>query len=228
MDEFKNNEHAENDNINGNTQNSLSEDADYTEETVKQNSLAEDFEDEIDIPKGKSAKRELVDWIISIIAALAIAFLLREYVFTIVRVEGDSMEPTLSNSDVLFLRRFMYTPKNGDIVVFDPPVASEGPYVKRVIAVEGQEVYIDANEGKIYVDGVALDEYYVDTSLSHSGNAVRYPYVVPPDHIFAVGDNRHPGGSYDSRDIGPVHEDRIMGKVVFRIMPFNEFGNVYK
>ena len=99
MDEFKNNEHI---------------DAEDTQESAFQTSLEENTEEEIVVTEKKSVKKELLDWIISIVVALAIAFFVREYVFTIVRVDGPSMQPTLEDSDILFVNRFMYEPENGE------------------------------------------------------------------------------------------------------------------
>ena len=209
MDEFKNNEHI---------------DAEYTNSSVEQDVLAENV-DEIVVPEKKSAKKELLDWIISIVVALAIAFLVREYVFTIVRVDGPSMQPTLEDSDILFVNRFMYEPKNSDIIIFHPITNSEVAYVKRVIAVEGQEVYIDPYDGTVYVDDVAIEEDYIKAPIENVGRK-KYPMVIPPDHVFVLGDNRN--NSTDSRDLGAVPKDSIMGKVIFRILPFDEFGSVYK
>lgn len=237
MDEFNNNEHIDTDDIKDSAnKNSLNEDRVIEDKSKKQNPLVEKFGrskngkeqnslvEENEPPK-KSAKREVLDWIISIVAALAIAFLVREYVFTIVRVDGPSMQPTLEDSDILFVNRFFYEPKNGDIIIFHPITNSEVAYVKRVIAVEGQEVNIDPREGTVYVDGVELKEDYIKAPLKSAGKQNKYPMVVPADHVFVLGDNRN--NSTDSRDLGPVSHESIMGKVIFRILPFDEFGSVY-
>lgn len=210
MDEFKNNEHI---------------DAEDTQESAFQTSLEENTEEEIVVTEKKSVKKELLDWIISIVVALAIAFFLREYVFTIVRVDGPSMQPTLEDSDILFVNRFMYEPENGDIIIFHPITNSEIAYVKRVIAVEGQEVYIDPYDGTVYVDDVELKEDYIKAPIENVGGKT-YPMVIPPDHVFVLGDNRN--NSTDSRNLGPVSNESVMGKVIFRILPFDTFGSVYR
>lgn len=211
MDEFKNNEHI---------------DAEETKTSAEEEVLTENNDKEIAVPEKKNAKKELLDWIISIVAALAIAFLVREYVFTIVRVDGPSMQPTLEDSDILFVNRFMYEPENGDVIIFHPRTNTDVAYVKRVIAVEGQEVDIDPREGTVYVDGVALEEDYIKAPLKSAGTQNKYPMVIPADHVFVLGDNRN--NSTDSRDLGAVSHKSIMGKVIFRILPFDEFGSIYK
>lgn len=203
MEEFKNN---------NNSNETLSDNTDMNDELIAQ-------------PKS-SMKKELLDWIISIAVALVVAFLIRQYIFTLVRVDGSSMEPTLQHADTLFVNRFMYTPENGDVIIFRPHTNPEVHYVKRVIATEGQEVNIDPREGKVYVDGVELNETYIDEPLNSPGKAVKYPYIIPEDHVYVLGDNRN--NSQDSRAIGAVHEDSIVGKVIFRILPLSGFGSIYK
>lgn len=198
MDEFKNN-----DNI---------------EETLSK--------DEVIASPKSSMKKELLDWIISIVVALAVALFIRQFIFTLVRVDGPSMLPTLHHNDTLYVNRFMYTPEVGDIIIFRPPNSPDTPYVKRVIATEGQEVIVDAREHKVYVDGVELVEDYISEDLVSAGT-MKYPYVVPEDHVFVLGDNRN--NSRDSRDasVGAVPRDNIIGKVVFRLLPVSDFGSVY-
>ena len=177
--------------------------------------------------KKPSWKKEVLDWTFSIVVALVLALLIRNYVFTLVNVDGRSMNPTLSHGDKLYVNRFMYKPKIGDIIILHPPQSYDTPYVKRIIALEGQTVDIKAEEGTVYVDGVKLDEPYTTGPLSSGGN-LAYPYVVPEDCVCVLGDNRTPGGSSDSRTIGPIPEKNIMGKAVFRILPLSNIGSLYK
>ncbi len=171
-------------------------------------------------------KKELMDWVISIIIAVVVALVIKTYIFTLVKVDGPSMNPTLSHGDTLYANRFMYSPEAGDIVIFRPTHSPKTPYIKRVIATEGQEVVIDAISGTVTVDGKVLEEDYIAEPLLSAGN-MTYPCVVPEDHIFVLGDNRN--NSRDSRDatVGFVPEDSIIGKAVFRILPLKEFGSLY-
>ncbi len=211
MEEFKNNENIEETSA-----------ADVNEETVEQITL----EDELIAPPKSSMKKELLDWIISIVVALAVALFIRQFIFTLVRVDGPSMLPTLHHNDTLYVNRFMYTPEVGDIIIFRPPNSPDTPYVKRVIATAGQEVIVDAAEHTVYVDGVELVEDYISEELVSAGT-MKYPYTVPEDHVFVLGDNRN--NSRDSRDasVGAVPHKNIIGKVIFRLLPVSDFGSVY-
>ena len=155
----------------------------------------------------------------TIIVGLAFIFLFRT-----VGVEGSSMYPTLHDKDRIILSAFVIEPKTGDIVVTCQPSAFsyiESTLVKRVIATEGQSVDIDFVEGVVYVDGVALEEPYVN-ELTHDRESFE-PLTVPEDYVFVMGDNRN--ASTDSRDyrVGLIREDYIMGKALFRISPPGHF-----
>lgn len=181
-------------------------------------------------------KKELFDWIVAIVLAVAVALVVRNFVFTLVKVQGASMEPSLHENDRLFVNRLFYTPEKGDIVIFTPASDPKRPYVKRVIATEGDTVYIDEKEGKVYVNGELLDEPYINEKTHTVGSYIRNlmlagkygkdsPIVVPAGHIFAMGDNRN--HSKDSREIGPVPVEEIMGGAVFRFWPLDSIGTVH-
>ncbi len=171
-------------------------------------------------------KKEIKDWVVSIVIAVIVALIVRTYIFTLVRVDGQSMEPTLSHGDVLYTNRFMYEPENGDIVIFRPTHSPETPYVKRVIAVAGQTVTINAEAHTVIVDGRILPEDYIKEPLLSSGT-MKYPVTVPDGYIFVLGDNRN--NSRDSRDatVGLVPVESIIGKALFRILPVSELGGLY-
>lgn len=197
-------------------------------EEINNDIIEETFEEEIDEPK-KGVLREILDWLICIVVAVAIALVIRNYVFTLVNVSGHSMDPTLNDRDVLYVNRFMYEPEIGDIIVFKPKNSPDTPYVKRVIALEGQVVEFDYDTGSVIVDGEVYDEDYILEPIDalHFGN-MTYPFTVPEDHIFALGDNRN--NSSDSRltSVGAVSEESIIGKAIFRIFPLGQFGSLYK
>lgn len=174
-------------------------------------------------------KKEALDWVTSIAVALIIALLIRRFVFTLVRVDGPSMNPTLTHNDTLFTSRLMYTPKVGDIIIFRPPASPKTPYVKRVIATEGQTVDIDPLTGTVTVDGKAYDEPYIAEPIQPSRMGdMEYPFTVPEGTIFVLGDNRN--NSHDSRDsdVGAVPVKNIIGKAQFRLLPLSTFGSLYK
>ncbi len=180
--------------------------------------------------------KELRDWVIAILIAVLVATVVREYIFTLVKVQGQSMEPTLHNNDRLYVNRFFYTPEKGDVVIFEPASDPNHPYVKRVIATGGDTVYIDFNTGKVYVNDKLIKEDYIKEPTKIKGDYImslikedKYsrenPIVIQPGYIFAMGDNRN--NSKDSRHIGPVPLEEIMGGAVFRFWPFGEAGAMH-
>lgn len=176
--------------------------------------------------KGKSGLVSTCFDFVSIISvaivAVALSFI---FFFRTVGVVGDSMYPTLHNTDRIILTASYGEPEYGDIVVTCQP--SKSPLipdvlVKRVIATEGQTVDIDFQKGVVYVDGVALDEPYINEP-THDRESFDRPVTVPEGHVFVMGDNRN--ASTDSRDhrVGFIREEYILGKALFRIMPFGNF-----
>lgn len=183
---------------------------------------------------GSKFAKEVLDWTVSIAVAIVIAFLIRSYIFTMVKVDGQSMEPTLSHGDTLFTRIIAYTPKQGDIVIFHPSLSEtvrepnkDIAYVKRVIALEGQVV--DIRDGDVYVDGELVEEDYIlETIKVTVPNTMVFPYEVPKDTVFVLGDNRNNSHDSRSKDVGAVPLDNIIGKAEFRLFPFSNIGGLYK
>ena len=179
----------------------------------------------------KSLGKEIFEWVQAIVVALVIAMFLRTYIFTLVDVSGSSMVPTLHDRDKLFVWRAGYEPEVGDIVIFRPAGREDTPYVKRVIATEGQSVDIKYNEyegcADVYVDGKKLEEDYINEKISYSrmGDGI-YPCVVPDDCMFVLGDNRN--NSSDSRlsSVGMVTKESVIGKALVRLWPFNAIGGL--
>ncbi len=181
--------------------------------------------------------KELRDWVVAILLAVFIAFFVREYVFTLVKVQGQSMEPSLHNNDRLYVNRFFYTPEKGDVVIFEPATDPNRPYVKRVIATEGDTVYIDFKTGDVYVNDEVIEEDYIKDETREMGSYITElirnaeygrtsPIVIQPGYIFVMGDNRN--NSKDSRHLGPVPIDEVMGGAVFRFWPLSDAGSVHR
>lgn len=183
------------------------------------------------VNEGKSMLKEVFEWIQAIVVAVVIAMFLRTFVFTLVNVSGNSMVPTLHNSDKLIVWRLGYEPKTGDIITFRPRGHEDTPYIKRVIATAGQTVDLQYNEETdscdVYVDGEKLDEDYIEAKIDkmHMGN-MDFPATVPENCVFAMGDNRN--NSKDSRfmEVGMVTTDSIIGHATFRLLPFGDIGKL--
>ena len=138
---------------------------------------------------------------------------------------GSSMYPTLSDGDRIILSAFINKPEQGDIVVTCQPSDYsyiESTLVKRVIATQGQRVNIDFDAGVVYVDGMPLNEPYINEP-THLREDFYQEVTVPEGYVFVMGDNRN--ASADSRDarIGFIRDDYIMGKALFRVSPFGHF-----
>ncbi len=172
-------------------------------------------------------RRSWYEWAEALIMAMIIATIISACVCRVVAVSGSSMANTLHHRDsLLMVNAFYNEPQYGDIIVVRRDNAE--PLIKRVIALEGDTVSIDPETEKVYLNGEVLEEPYLDTTTPPLYGFTG-PYTVPKDSVFVMGDNRD--DSHDSRDldgIGAVHEDDILGKAVFRIMPFSKFGEIYE
>lgn len=166
---------------------------------------------------------EAYDWAESIVFALAIVILVFTFIVRPVGVSGISMLNTLHDGDKVIICNINYTPKQGDIVVLSTS-AVPTPIIKRVIAVGGQEVSIDYDNNKVYVDGKEYDAPIKEKMDASRKGDVALPATVPPDCVFVMGDNRN--NSLDSRysEIGMIKNKYILGHAVFRILPFSSFG----
>ena len=171
---------------------------------------------------------EILEWILWLGIAVALALFIRAHVFTLVHVSGPSMEPTLQDRDWLFVNKLMYTPDSpenrGDIVIFIPDHPNNprrDVYIKRVIAIGGDTIYIDTISGTLYLNDVAQYEPYireqnVRVGLGALGDFSRdNPLVIDDGYVFVIGDNRNQ--SSDSRNLGKIPADDIMGRAVFRL-----------
>ena len=152
---------------------------------------------------------------------LAVVLILFVLVFRIVIVSGPSMNHTLLNNDYLLLlsNLFYSEPERGDIVVISKDSFDDGkPFIKRIIATEGQEVNIDFDQGIVYVNGVALDEPYI-AEPTHLPEGVQFPLIVEEGCLFVMGDNRNVSKDSRNPQIGLVKEEEIIGKAIFLIFP---------
>ncbi len=181
-------------------------------------------------------KPRAIDWAFDIAEmfafVLAIVMILTAFVFKHSVVEGSSMMSTLADGDHLIISDLFYTPKRGDIIVFeDYSTSLRKAVVKRVIAVGGDtvEVRLNAeNEVVVYVNGELVNEDYTvntkDVDISTAG--FNKPITLADDEIFVMGDNRYHSLDSRSPSVGPIKTDAVLGKVLFRFMPFEKFGAI--
>ena len=173
----------------------------------------------------KSILDELLDWLKTICVTFAAVLLIFTFVARTARVNGPSMEHTLIENDMLILWSLGYKPQQGDIIACNCEGLGK-VIVKRIAAVGGQEVYIDFDAGKVYVDG---EEFIVDglpniTTLRESNYS--YPITVPEGKYFVLGDNRQESTDSRSSVVGFVDREDILGKAIFRVYPFDKFGTL--
>lgn len=170
--------------------------------------------------------KEFYEWMQCVVIALIFCVLIFVFVARVIDVVGYSMVPTLDDGDKIIITRLAGDYEVGDIVVLRKDTFRQEPIVKRIIAEGGQTVDIDFTTGTVYVDGAALDEPYIN-ELTYDPQDFVGPVEVPEGQVFVLGDNRN--NSTDSRraTIGCVDERYIMGKVIFRILPFDKAGAIY-
>lgn len=203
------------------------------EEKNEASAVADKAESENEAPAAPEKQNPLMsafEWIEMFVFCFAIVLLIMTFIARHSPVIGSSMYPTLKEGDILIVSDIGYTPEYGDIIVLQTPkLGYSEPLVKRVIATEGQTLDIDFDSWTVTVDGVALDESYVNyedgTTMLQSGYT--FPMTIPEGYIFVMGDNRnHSMDSRDSTHVGIIDERFVLGKVIFRVYPFNKIGTV--
>lgn len=168
----------------------------------------------------ESFKTEFYSLLKTILIALVLAFIIKNFIFTFAYVKGISMEPTLSEKDVLF----SFVPKKylnlnrSDIVIVKSPIEENKNYIKRIIGLPGDEIKIQ--NGSVYVNDKLLEENYTSNNYTEALNATYT--LLEGNEYFIMGDNRNPGGSIDSRTFGPIKKSAIKSVVTFRILPFSK------
>lgn len=179
------------------------------------------LEAELKRVKYKSRYRSVLkSTVYTLVVVAAIAVLVATIWLPVLQIYGSSMTPTLNEGDIVVSVKESDI-KQGDLVAF---YIGNKILVKRCIALPGQTVDIDQS-GNVYVDGVLLDEPYL-SEKSLGDATLEFPYQVSENRYFCMGDHR--STSVDSRhtEIGCISEEQIVGRIVFRVWPFSEFGTV--
>lgn len=162
----------------------------------------------------KQYRRTLRGTIYMLVTVAAVAVLIATLLVPVLRIYGDSMNPTLESGDVVVAVKSGNF-NRGDMVAF---YYNNKILVKRVIASAGQWVDING-EGAVFVDGQLLDEPYL-TEKALGECDIEFPYQVPESRIFVMGDNRSVSVDSRSTSVGCVAEEQVVGKIFMRLWPF--------
>lgn len=183
----------------------------------------------------KKTKSELREWIESILIALVLAMFIRTFFIEAYKIPSGSMRMTLIEKDRLMVNKLDYGPRipfihkrikgygtweRGDIIVFIYPGDGKRNFIKRLIALEGETVEI--RNGDIFINGELVSDAKIKNRYYYNRGefgADNQKTVVPPGHVFVLGDNS--ASSHDSRYWGFVPHENIVGKAVFIFWPFN-------
>ncbi len=181
----------------------------------------------------KDSKKETVEWLSTLVTSILVVVLLFTFFFRMVGISGSSMENTLQNNDRIIIRSAFYEPKAGDIVVISRDYIKEEdgtspePIIKRIIATEGQEVFLDFENNQVFVDGVVLSEPYVKGILNEGRIPIQNPHVVKEGCVFVLGDHRTVSKDSRTAEVGDVDARYILGKAMVQIFPLNEMKGLW-
>ena len=178
---------------------------------------------------------EIFDWIKTFVVIFLVVTVVHKYIFTPVKVDGSSMYPTLHHEDSVILWEFNYQPELFDVIVFE--YSQDVYYVKRIIGMPGDTVkYVD---DRLYINEQPVEEPFLDEGKE----AISYfdsfttdftlegicqfedCRVIPEGYYLVLGDNRQ--NSKDSRNIGLIREDQILGKATFISWPLERISGVH-
>lgn len=191
------------------------------EENRRDLPTAEQLEGEMKRLRYKRNFRKTVwDTINSLMVVAAIAVLVSMLFLPVLRVTGTSMTPTMYNDELVICSKNSNF-ESGDIIAFH---FNNKILLKRVIGIAGD--WIDMKEdGTVYVNGEKLAEPYVD-ELAYGECDIEFPYQVPDNRIFVMGDHRAVSVDSRSTSVGCIADEYIIGKVIFRLWPWERVGTL--
>lgn len=201
---------------------------------AEQNAVATEEQKELTPEEQQAARKakflkEIREWVVALVVALMVVLFIRTFLFTIIRVDGHSMDYTLADGERMFvtiLDKKLFGVERDDVVICHFPGRGHTYFVKRVRGVPGD--VIERKDGVTYINGEAIDP---ESRYPYAD----YTYTLGEDEYFCVGDNLY--NSHDSRTwmdehiseedvVGPLTEDMIVGKVRYVIWPLDEIGAV--
>jgi signal peptidase I len=197
--------------------------------------------------KKKTLAREILEWVLTVVAAVLIALPIRAFAFELVRVDGISMDTTLADGEIMFVSKYDYAstwlsfpwqnekakenaarittggdPKRFDVVICRYPGRGDTNFVKRVVGLPGDTV--ELKEGYLYINNEKIDEPYIQDEYRSGWLNTFGPCTVPEGHFFVMGDHRN--DSNDSRSQGALPRNMIVGHVRSVLFPFNEIRGI--
>ena len=176
-----------------------------------------------DQPEKEPGAFGVLNFLVDVLETLILAVILFVGINAVsarIRVDGESMEPTLHNDELVIVNRLAYrfgAPEHGDVVVFHFPRDPDQEYIKRVIGLPGDRIRVDG--GQVYINDQPLVEPYISAPPTYTGN-----WVVPEEQLFVLGDNRN--YSSDSHDWGMLPLDYVVGKAIFIYWPVQALGPI--
>ncbi len=185
----------------------------------------DDLDDDLDDESVDSTIRSIVEWLVVVVGAVAIALVVRAFLFQPFWIPSESMEQTLLIRDRVMVNKLSYRLgdiEQGDVVVFRPPAGAPNSYenlIKRVIGRGGDVV--EGHDGAVFVNGVRLDEPYLDPADVIFDFE---PITVPEGDVFLMGDNRD--DSFDSRFFGTVPEENVVGRAFVVFWPLSRIDTL--
>ena len=220
-------------------------------EAVKTEGTAEPAEQETRNKKKKKVKRtlgqEILSWVLTLLVAVIAALVIRSVIFEPVRVDGHSMDDTLADGEIMFVTKYDYSttwlsmfwqsdedkekapritlggdPKRFDVVISRYPGRGDTNFVKRVVGLPGDTV--ELREGYLYVNGERFEEPYINDEYRSGRLNTFGPYTVPEGRFFVMGDHRN--NSNDSRSVGPIERNMIVGHVRQVVFPFGNWRGI--
>jgi len=203
----------------------------HTDDAPSPMTIAPDEPTVVVLPPSSRRKRRnsVIEWVVVIVVAVAAALLVKTFLLQQFQVSGHSMDTTLHHGDRVLVNKLSYRlhdPNRGDVVVLETlEGSSERDLIKRVIALPGEE--IDIRNCHVYIDGKELVEPYLDLDVApcteqDPSSDIQFPYKVPDEEVFVLGDNRP--GSMDSRRIGSIEYDHLLGRAFVIIWPVGDWA----
>ena len=172
---------------------------------------------------------EIKQWLMAFLICALVVIVVKAFIFNTFLVKGSSMEPNFHHSDIVLVSKMNYLfsdPEKTDIIVCKCDYGKgEENIIKRVIGMPGDVINFElsGSEYILSVNDIPLSENYIMEPIQQKGD-MEYPYTVPEDTYFVMGDNRNASNDSRFKSVGAIPKKDIIGKVVMRFYPFNKIS----